>query len=120
MKKLIILLILLFAVPCLGATLSWNASDRATGYIVYTDAGDNHYSQDVGNVTEVQDFENVLNLIVDIEYSISVSAYNGYGESAKCDPITYTRESFTPNTNPAPVIINIPPDTPTVTINVGQ
>ena len=120
MKKLIIALILFMAMPCFGATLSWNASARSTGYIVYYATGGNEYSNDVGNVTEVQDFENVLNLVVNTEYSISVSAYNDYGESAKCDPVTYTREGFAPHTNPAPVIINIPPDTPNVTINVGQ
>ena len=120
MKKLIIALILLMAVPCFGATLSWNASDRADGYIVYYSAGSEEYSNDVGNVTEIQDMENVLNLVVNVDYSIAVSAYNSYGESAKCSPVSYTREGFTPTTNPAPVIINIPPDTPTVTINVGQ
>ena len=117
MKKLLIaLMLLLFTVPAMGATLSWNASDRATGYLVYY----NEYSNDVGNVTEIADFENTLNLVAGIDYNISVSAYNEYGESAKCDAIVFTRQAFVPDANPAPVIINIPPDTPTVTINVGQ
>ena len=115
-KLLIVLLLLLFAVPALGATLSWNASDRATGYLVYY----NEYSNDVGNVTEIADFENTLNLVAGVDYNISVSAYNEYGESAKCDAIVFTRQAFIPDTNPAPVIINIPPDTPSVTINVGN
>ena len=120
MKKLIIAQILLMAVPCFGATLTWYASDRATGYIVYYSTSSDEYSKNVGNVTEVQDMENVLHLVVNTEYGIAVSAYNDYGESAKCDPVTYTREGFIPQDNPAPVIINIPPDTPTVTINVGN
>jgi len=116
MKKLLItLLLLLFAVPCFGAMLSWNASERSTGYLVYH----NEYSNDVGNVTELADFENTLNLVAGIDYSISVSAYNEYGESAKCDAIMFTRQAFIPDTNPGPVIINIPLDTPNVTINVG-
>ena len=119
MKKLLMIaLMLLFAVPCFGATLTWNASDRATGYIVYY----NTYSKDVGNVTEVVDFDNVLSLVPEVEYTMYATAYNQYGESGPSNSITYTRAAlpvYEPTDNPAALLIVTPPNTP-VTIQIGQ
>jgi len=118
MKKLTlgILLVLLFSCipsPAISASLTWTASPGAVVYVIYY----NEYSQDVGDVTLVEDAESVLNLVHGVEYSLSCTAYNDCGESAKCSAITYTRPLFVPSENPAPTIINIPPGSPVI-INV--
>jgi hypothetical protein len=116
-KLLITILLLMFAAPCFGATLSWNAPTEGTptGYKIYY----NEYSQDLGLVLEVVDAETVLNLVPGLEYTMYVTAYNAIDESGPSNVITYTRPIFVVTDNPAPTITNIPTGSP-VTINVRQ
>lgn len=122
MKKLLIaLLIMLFAVPCFAGRLYWSAPTTGptpTGYKIYYHDGTTQYSKIVGDVLEVQDFENVLNLNYDIEYTMYCVAYNLVAESGPSNELTFTREGYVPDDNPnTTTIINIPPGNP-VQINV--
>lgn len=84
MKKLIILLIVLFATSVWAAdvTMSWDASEGATGYKIYQtvdngltwDAG-----TDVGNVTQYT----VINVPDSGLVLFKVSAYNTQNESIR-------------------------------------
>jgi len=106
-KLLIVLMLLLFAVPAFGATLSWNAPTEGTptGYKIYY----NEFSQDVGLVTEIVDCELVLNLVPELEYTMHVTAYNAIGESGPSNEITYIRQAYVPVDTPAPTLILIQP-----------
>ncbi len=116
---LLALFIILFTViPAFAASLVWDASTGADGYIVYYSDGSNNWSKNVENVTTYDLAP--LNMIPGTTYTIYVTAYNVAGESAPSNSVTYTPAAFIPSDNPAPVIINIPPTVSNVTINVGQ
>ena len=105
MKKLAVLIFLIFLLItgiCSADTLKWNASECATGYKIYY----NDHSKNVGNVTQYN--INDLNPVVDIEYSISVTAYNQTGESEQSNAVTYTQTAFVPDDNPQTIIYEKP------------
>jgi len=110
MNRLFIVLatFLLLSTSVYADKLMWDEPTSGTpaGYMVYY----NEFSMDVG----FDNFEVELNLIPELTYQLSCTAYNTLGTE-----ISYTRPAFTMQDNPAPLIINIPPGAP-VTIYIGE
>ena len=102
MKKLIILLLLLFAVPCLGATvtLSWTANTEPdlAGYLLYRNGV--YVKTLAKDATECTDeTQEGLNV-----YTLTAFDTSG-NESEKSDPAVYIEASATTDTTP-PAKIN--------------
>ena len=129
MKKLLLIWLLLFAIGSAvgayrtwGITLAWDPNtDSAIGYIVYY--------QQTGNDTtysEVVQGRESTTITIDSckfqpgsEYSFWATAYNNGGESGPSNTVTWTAPEFIPESNPAPVIINVPGTPASVTIHLG-
>lgn len=112
MKKLlfaiIATLLICGASQAASVTLGWNASEGATGYILYY----NEFNKDVGNVTQA-----TLDIVSGVEYSIYATAYNANGESGPSNTVTYTAPVYIAPDDNLPTIINVSKPA-TITINV--
>lgn len=84
-----------------AATLNWHpSSGNPDGYKIYYGTATNPLanSKDVGNVTRYN-IDN-LPLSENVQYSLSVSAYNTIGESSPCPPVVYKPGDTTPPSPP--------------------
>lgn len=84
MKRLIVLFVLLFAVPCFAAdyTIRWDATAGVTGYRVYQSINSGAWSAglDVGLVTT-----KVFTVSDTSETCFRINAYNANGEMGRPD-----------------------------------
>jgi hypothetical protein len=88
-----------------AASLVWDASTGTVdGYNVYygTSATNPSESVNVGNVTQYS--IDSLPLSENVQYYLSVSAYNTAGESDPCAPVAYTPADTTPPTPPVGLV----------------
>ena len=95
----ILMLIMVFTTITVGsaATLVWDASaGTVDGYKVYYGTGATNPSEsvNVGNVTQYA--IDSLPLSENVQYYLSVSAYNTAGESDPTAPVAYTPADTTP------------------------
>jgi len=115
MKRLFLtVLILMFCVGMANAaTLKW---DTPTGDIVgytakYTDGVNDYVWSFDGAMTEVPNMEVFFNLKFNVSYVFTLSAYNDAGDSPVSLPTdNFTRTSYTPPANVAPVDVLVPPE----------
>jgi hypothetical protein len=108
MKSAILLLILtlfvLFATggaTALSSTLVWDPNtDEVMGYRIYYGTSQTSMTKmvDIGNTT-VYDLDK-LPLAESIQYFLSLTAYNNFGESGKTSPVVYTPADTTPPNPP--------------------
>lgn len=109
MKKLIVFLILAMTVSVHAATLKWDASTGAEGYNVYFSNGVDNFNYNAGNVTEVADIDNTLNLNYGQAYVFQVTGYNDAGESGLSNEANYNSPLiYTPPGNIIPIKVNRP------------
>ena len=106
-KTIILTLIMIFAAISIGsaATLVWDpSSGTVDGYNVYygTSATNPGQSVNVGDTTQYS--IDSLPLSENVQYYLSVSAYNTAGESAPCAPVAYTPADTTPPTPPVGLV----------------
>lgn len=106
-KVTIMTLILVFAAISIvsAATLVWDSSSGTVdGYKVYygTSASNPSSSVNVGNVTQYS--IDALPLSENVQYFLSVSAFNTAGESAPCAPVAYSPADTTPPTPPVGLV----------------
>ena len=122
MKKLIILLILGFALTANAVTLQWDQHPNAIGFTVY------YYKTSdpatVWNSAPISDTQYVLSdqrLERGQEYTFYATAYNSEGESGPSNLVTYTRpeQPYAPPNGNEPQIITLPNNV-VITIQIGQ
>jgi len=115
MKLFLAVLILMFcamANVATSATLKW---DTPTGEIVgytasYTDGVNDYIWSFDGAMTEVPNMEVFFNLKFNVSYIFTLQAYNDAGASPVSLPTdSFTRTSYTPPVNVAPVDVLVPP-----------
>jgi len=109
-KLLIVLFILMFASIASAATLKWDASTgEVDGYNVYFTDGVDDFSHPVGDVTEIPDIDDTLNLTPGKTYIFIVTAWNIMGESGPSNEAAYeTTAVYTPPENNIPIKITVP------------
>jgi hypothetical protein len=103
-----ILSILFVAYNINAATLNWNhSSNDPVGYKVYYGTNKSSLSdyKDVGYRTTYNIDQ--LPLSESVQYFLSVSAYNRYGESEPCPPVGYIPGDTTPPLPPKDLLVSI-------------
>ena len=117
-RLLIVLFILCFAGFASAADLKWDASTgEVDGYNVYFTDGTNDFSHPVGDVTEVPDIDNTLNLLPGKTYVFTVTAWNIMGESGRSNEAAYEMTAvYTPPAQNIPIKITVPAE---ITININ-
>jgi len=105
MKYLWVVLFVLMASMVSAATLRWDASTGADGYVVLF----NGFNYDAGNNTQVADIDDTLNLHPGTTYTFTVKAYNQMGGSEASNSVEYvTDAAYTPPADSIPVRLTKP------------
>ena len=119
MKKLIVLLAILFATSASAATVSWTHDGENTqGYTIYfwqTVDPSNVYNV---TVSEKSVFIDDKHFAPGVEYTFNGEAYNTVGTSVKSDSAVWTRPgvSYTPPADGLPTVFHLEPTKLTIII----